>query len=344
MEGEGQQINQVPQQTQPPIEQTPPVAGQGYVAPKPSFVEALTTRSVANLASWLLLFLLAPATILVLISQNTVPGDFFYPVKRGLEGVVLAAASVHPSTKAAFRVDLQARRFTEAETLLLTKADTAGLSEFVSEVKQTQAAVAQVSDPVKKQELQQKLQEAYNEYEKRLVVVKVQLEAQQGVQPAQPSVTTSPEPTSAQAKPTNTPVPPPAGGPTSLPGQPPRPTNTPVPLPTSTPKPQPTALPPGVPTSVPTRETPTPIPTQLEPTPIAPPSTPGGAIDATTEYLRCLQTRPHHECREPDIPQQHLQSERRPKDRQERPEVRRQLREVREERGEKRESGQSNRE
>lgn len=268
MEGE------IPQQDQ----------AQGYVAPQVVGTTAISSRTILNVSSWLLLFLLAPATILVLISQNTIPGNFFYPVKRGLENTVLVAASVNPTTKAFFRVDLQARRFSEAEKLLLAKADAAALSDFITEIQQTQAAVAQVSDPVKKQELQQKLQEAYSEYEKRLVAVRVQLETKQQIPPSestQPQVIPSPT-----VRPTNTPVPPAA---TSIPTRAPLPSNGAVA--SSTPPP---------PTAVPTEIPPTPVSPTGGPTPVPQqPANTGGAVDATIAYLQCLRTRPAHECTPP---------------------------------------------
>lgn len=329
-----EQISQQAEQPQPTVE------SQVYTQEEHSafrkLIAAVRTQSFINASSWLLLFLLAPATILVLVSQNTVPGDFFYPVKRGLEDVVLAGASLNPTTKAVFRVDLTRRRFDEAEKLLLASANTAGLSELVTEIQATQVAVGQVKDPVQKKQLEQKLHEAYGEYEKRLVVVKVQLEAQQGVQPAQPSVTPA-QPTSPQAQPTNTPVP----IPTTRPGEPPVPTNTPVPLPTAGPlttrAPTAAVIPSPTPTQppTPTQSGPTqsPAPTGAGPTP---PPTPVEAVGGTIGWLQCIQTRPHHECREPDVPQQQRQSERRLEDREERREERRQRREVREERREDR--------
>lgn len=139
-------------------------------------------RNFLNLASWTLLFLFAPFTILVILSQNTFPGDFFYPVKRGLEETILAAASFSPATRVAFRTDLTERRFEEAQKLLLAKSDTSALNSFISEVKSTQEEVDALSNVLQKSQATEKLIAKINDYEVKLT----QIQAQS--QPAPPAV------------------------------------------------------------------------------------------------------------------------------------------------------------
>lgn len=119
-------------------------------------------------ASWVLLFLFAPYTILIFLSQNAGPGDLLYPFKRGLEGMILIASSVHPTTKAFFRSDLAERRFSEAEELLLTRTDTSALDAFVYEMYEVQKETAGLSDQTKKTELTQKLIAQIDQYQARL--------------------------------------------------------------------------------------------------------------------------------------------------------------------------------
>lgn len=123
---------------------------------------------------------LMPPTGLVLASQDAVPGDNTYPVKRGLEGVILKIASLNPRTKAFFDSDLSERRYKEAITLM-SRGNSADES-LVELAQQTQAAAIalnQVSDPVVKQQLAQTLSEQINEYKKGLQ--KVQKSQQQVV-------------------------------------------------------------------------------------------------------------------------------------------------------------------
>lgn len=250
-----------------------------------------TIRKVIDVSSWIALFAMLPFTILVLLSQNALPGDFFYGVKRGMETVVLAAASVNPATRSAFRTDLAKRRLNEAETLLLANLDNRGLGEFVTEVYAMQKEAEQITDAVQKQQALQKVQEAIVEYKEQLAAVKTQVIAKRQIYPT--SVPPTAIPTQYQA---------------------PQPTNTPVPLPTNTP------LPPSVgrPTRVVLSATPrathapqtttvpsqTPIPSATNaPFPTPPPA--GGPtddsdiigdIDAVGAYLKCLQEKPAALC------------------------------------------------
>lgn len=230
-------------------------------------------KKILSMASWVFLFSLAPVTVVILLSQNTVPGDAFYPAKRGMENVILAASAVHPATRVAFRTDLTDRRFSEAETLLLAKQDTQGLTEFIIADVKADRELKVLDDIVEKKRLEEKVKQSFQDYDQRLIVIEAQLAAA-GKQIPGVSASTgdSQQPQPIAIVSTNTPVP----VPTSPPGQPLVPTNTPVPQPTTVvgQPPLPTNTP--VPLSTATR---TPTPTPL-PTPTPPPSTgtPGETI------------------------------------------------------------------
>ncbi|MBI4079260.1 MAG: hypothetical protein HY429_03100 [Candidatus Levybacteria bacterium] len=236
-------------------------------------------RRVFDIGSWVVLFLFLPITVLVLLSQNSLPGSFFYPVKRGMEHVILAAASLNPVTSVAFRTDLTKRRFAEAQTLLLTNLDTTGLQGFVTEVYAMENELAAVKDPQEKAKLQAKINTALAEYQTQLQDVKTQIVEQNQ---------------------TLLPTAPPAGGPTDRPGQRPRPTNTPVPLPTATPTVAPARFPSA--TQVPSQPPSIPLPTS-QPTAVPTATLPGGGInpiediDAVQVYLQCLRDHPENPTR-----------------------------------------------
>lgn len=134
-------------------------------------------RKILNLTSWVLLFLFAPFTLLILLSQNSVPGDLFYPVKRGLEGIVLAAASASPATRVAFRTDLTERRFKEAEKLLLAKADATALGSFILEVQSTQEEVDALSGALQKSQATEKLIAKIDDYQVKLTQLQAQTQS-----------------------------------------------------------------------------------------------------------------------------------------------------------------------
>lgn len=145
-------------------------------------------RKILNYTSWTILILFAPITILIFMSQNSLPGDFFYPLKRGLEGIVLAASSVSPATKVAFKTDLTNTRYKEAEALLLAKSDTNGLSDFVTEVQTTQNDLLRLADLEDRERLSQELITKIDEYEQKLTQV------QEKVAPASDIASVPPQP------------------------------------------------------------------------------------------------------------------------------------------------------
>lgn len=146
-------------------------------------------RKFFNLTSWILLFLFAPFTLLILLSQNTVPGDLFYPVKRGLESVVLAAASASPATRVAFKTDLTERRFKEAEKLLLAKADATALDSFILEVQSTQEEVDALSNVLENQQSSEKLIAKIDDYQVKLTQLQAQTQSNSVLQANQPPST-----------------------------------------------------------------------------------------------------------------------------------------------------------
>lgn len=231
---------------------------QSSIAPEPQIYPSPTPQNPSNsflwfrkigrvfgVSIWIILFLFAPPTVLVLLSQNSLPGDLIYPVKRGMESAILAIASVSPATKTAFRTDLTTTRFKEAQTLLLNRSDTTGLTSFIAEIKTTQQELVSLSDENKKKELTEKLLTKIDGYQNTLTQTESQIH------------TTSP--TFILSTPT--------------------PTLTPTPTPTSTLLAQPTVSPPVVSSEKPTPTVfITPTPTSFtQKAPEQPPVTPSEA-------------------------------------------------------------------
>lgn len=148
-------------------------------------------RKILNITTGILIVLLAPFTVAAIISQNAIPGDSLYPLKRSLENMVLTAAAVSPATRAAFRTDLANRRFIEAQKLLVDKRDASGLTDFVSEIQITQLELQRVSDPKQKEELTKKLIVSIAQYEEKLSYVQTQIATVTTTQTI-PSTLTSP--------------------------------------------------------------------------------------------------------------------------------------------------------
>lgn len=144
-----------------------PVVPKQQIAEAPAVKLPTNFKKILNYASWTSLVSLAPIALVIFLSQNSQPGDFFYPLKRGLENVVLAAATVSPATKIAFRTDLTNTRYKEAEMLLLAK-DTSGLNDFVNEVYEAQSDLSRLKNVENKKKLSEELITKIEEYETKL--------------------------------------------------------------------------------------------------------------------------------------------------------------------------------
>lgn len=117
----------------------------------------------------LMISLLIP-TGLVLASQNAIPGDATYPLKRTLERVILTLVSLHPTSRTFFHVDLMNRRFKEAQ-ILLAKGQkvTEALSELVNQTDTAANNAIEISNKSQKAKLINELTKDIAEFDKQLV-------------------------------------------------------------------------------------------------------------------------------------------------------------------------------
>lgn len=171
---------------------------------------------------------LFPPAALAVVSNNAVPGDATYPIKRGLEDVIFAVASLSPTTKAWFAAARSDRRFQEV-TVLIAQGKQASntLNELVEQTQIAASQIDQVKDPVQKEKLISQLSESIAKYDAGLSQISAK-EQQVKPQPTavpqssaivpQPSPTSSllpvrpgvspiPQPTAIQSTPVPTPVP-----------------------------------------------------------------------------------------------------------------------------------------
>lgn len=201
-----------------------------------------------------------PPATLALISNNAVPGDATYPIKRGLEEVILKIASVTPQSKTWFSIQRSDRRFEESKILLIAgkTQSSDSLEELVAQTQLVAEEISQIQDPVKKEELTKQLTSEIKKYDEGLEKVKQEISSIPA--PSSPPETSTPipsqtivspkpsahpQPTSIQPSPTVKPTSRPSASPTIQPTT--RPTSTP--LPTSTPQPSssPAPSPPSTP-------------------------------------------------------------------------------------------------
>lgn len=225
-------------------------------------------RILALLSITIALVLFPPAA-LALVSNNAVPGDATYIVKRKLEDGILLLASITPQTKAWFSVERSNRRFKEA-AVLLTKNDQASttLAELVDQTSAAAVAVTQVTDPVKKQELIEQLSQSIDQYNEGL-------SRAVGLPPTDASLPRAP----IESEPTPTPSPTPEPTPGLAFS---RAASSPSPTPVSTIEPTPVAMP------IARISSPSPYPS-LPPKPLPSPPTP----DESVSVAASTPPRPH---------------------------------------------------
>lgn len=116
-----------------------------------------------------ILIALFPPAVLAMISQNALPGDFRYPIKRKLEDGILLLASLNPTSRAWFAVSRSNTRFKEA-TGLLNKGQNASevLTELILQTDSAFQELDQVSDIGQKSDLAGKLSDSITQYDKGL--------------------------------------------------------------------------------------------------------------------------------------------------------------------------------
>lgn len=162
------------------------------------------------MAKWLSILVLVlmvglfPPSVLALISNNAVPGDATYPIKRKLEDGILLVVSLNPSTKAWFSANRSGRRFDEARVLIAQGKQEAGgsLNELVSQTVVAARQIEEVKNPVQKEQLRQQLTQSIEQYSQGLNQIQKQMQSEQPEVVSQ----TSPLPSAIAVNPSTQPV------------------------------------------------------------------------------------------------------------------------------------------
>lgn len=148
----------------------------------------------------ILAIILFPPAVLAVLSNNAVPGDGTYPIKRSLEDGIYAIASLNPTSKAWFSAARSDRRFKEFSTLLAQgKSASNTLNELVIQTDIAAEQIKKIDDPIRKQELISQLSNSIEKYDLGLQKVSEKFEA---------SVSTTLAPTLTQVIPQASPSPP----------------------------------------------------------------------------------------------------------------------------------------
>lgn len=251
----------------------------------------LDTRSawekIAMTVSLFLLFLFVPATALGYFAEKSIPGQSLYPVKRGIESMVLVLQSINPYGKSLYYQTLATKRVDEAG-VLIAQADASGdfsgsisegdttLNEIVISIQKSVATTKTIKNPEEKKKAQQQLATSIQKYQSQLTQMHYVIEQHNDTTYTTPTPTPVTTATAHADTPTPTPPPDPADNEAAaaledhidqtqedlqtitdtlehdenIVAPSPTPTPTATPTPTSTPTPTPTPRP--HPTSTPT--------------------------------------------------------------------------------------------
>lgn len=164
---------------------------------------------VISLITVILFFILLPPAILALASQDALPGETLYPVKRSLENGILTIASMHPSSRAWFSLGYTNRRFSESKRLI-NRGEALqvknSLNDLVTQTTQVAGEIQTIQNQEQKRQLIVELNKSINEYQQGLNQAKQQSttittqpsqppQPDQRSQPPQPKSTLIPSPT-----------------------------------------------------------------------------------------------------------------------------------------------------
>lgn len=115
-------------------------------------------------------------SFLILISWNSLPGEFLYPLKTSLEDVALAI-TVRTPIASAFSINFTQRRFSEANRLLAKNGSTLGYSLLVTEASESKEIILGQNDTTKAQELSDKIEEYKKNIEEKKLALQTQPQA-----------------------------------------------------------------------------------------------------------------------------------------------------------------------
>lgn len=139
-------------------------------------------RNFLDKLTWGFLFTFFVPMLLIIASWNSLPGDSVYPVKLGLERVLLFLVSPSYAAEGTLQVKYTERRYDEVKQVLGTEHATVGLSNLSNQVVSTKDSIIKGSNTAE----QKKLARAYIE---TLRTVSSELEVQKRAiaQPSPPS-------------------------------------------------------------------------------------------------------------------------------------------------------------
>ncbi len=119
--------------------------------------------------------LLGPPAALAVISNDALPGELTYPIKRKLEDGIVLVASINPISKAWFSASRSDRRFKEVNKLLAVKSaqSSQALAELVSQTNDAANQVSVIKETEAKQRYIDNLSKSISKYNTALQATQI---------------------------------------------------------------------------------------------------------------------------------------------------------------------------
>ncbi|MDE2026897.1 MAG: hypothetical protein KGJ07_10525, partial [Patescibacteria group bacterium] len=136
---------------------------------KPIYDRASVGKRIAEIFTWVFLLFLIPTTALGYFAEGSIPGQPLYPMKRGIENVVLTLQFFNRNSQAAYQVNLVNKRFNEAEQLLTMDTSNAqDLQNLSSQLETTKNFLLSMPDSPEKRQIQQTLIVNIQQYQQKI--------------------------------------------------------------------------------------------------------------------------------------------------------------------------------
>ncbi len=125
-------------------------------------------RRVAEVATWVGLFLLIPSTALGYFAEGSLPGQPLYSLKRGIEHITLTAQSFNSDAKALYEVELANQRLSESTKLLASNEPVYNFDDVYAQIAAARISISTISDPAEKKLAEQNLVDTISLYQEQL--------------------------------------------------------------------------------------------------------------------------------------------------------------------------------
>jgi len=174
-------------------------------------------EKTAMTVSLIFVLLFIPATTLGYFAEKSIPGQSLYPVKRGIESMVLVLQSISPYGKSLYYQTLATKRVDETNVLIaqaeasgdysdsISESDTT-LNDMVSSIQQSAETTKTITNPEQKKKAQQQLATSIQKYQSQLTQMHYVIEQHNST----PTATPTPTPVTTAATHAETPTPTPS--------------------------------------------------------------------------------------------------------------------------------------